>query len=294
MDPRPVPLREVGATLLARVPVGRQELDVYDAGEVGWVAHQPGVAASDETEEIPERFLPFMGYLVPMGISIREANGLVEPSQGDAAQQPHVRGICRWQVTMSGEVVYSPRDQPLTVRDALLQAGGALQALVAQMERTGIRWWDERTWRGRAVWYQGVEALVMAHDPMRGTMLLVPEAAVMGDPEVLVRDFPRTPEELQFGAQDRPMHGVWVDMLDPTVGWSRTRTHVPIDTPEDTGVVPSVGDPSSDQARVSPGDGRTGPEPDDGSDITADGGVDDQRGPDQDRPDDQEGAAGEG
>lgn len=232
---------------VARVPVGTQEMDIYRDDD-GLVAHQPGVAGDDEHETIPERVYPFHGYTVTVGINVREANGIVE-----TPINPVVRGACRWQITMNEQVIYG-KSAP-SARDGLLAAGGAMQRLVELMELFGIRWWDEDSWKGKAIWYQGVAAVLMTMEPSRGRMLLAPESALMAavdEGETLVQPFPRTPWEQEHGPQ--PPDGLrtrWVDILDTSVGWLRTQTHVqatPV-TPPDTVVVSSLdGAPTEDEA----------------------------------------------
>lgn len=183
---------EVGQWLNTVPVVGGADMDVLrlDSGEL--VARRGGVAGTDEIPEIPELLVPFNGFLVPMGLSIRESNGAV----GD-----RVAGVCKWQITMNGELVYTKH--AATLRDALFDAGWAVQRLVEQLERDGVRWWDERTWRHRRVNIGPITCIVVAHRPERGEVGLM--AADGSSSDVLD-----------------------VDILDPHLTWA------PLEAPDGT------------------------------------------------------------
>lgn len=171
-DPEPPEPPKYDGVWLNTVPLvdgADAEVRVIDGA---LVARRPGVDGTDELDPIPEMELPFEGFVVPMGLSIRESNGVV----GD-----RVVGICRWQITMNGVLVYSPRIYSATLRDALFEAGWAVQRLVKQMETSGVRWWDERYWRGRVVFYQARRWTVGDHWPSTGSMYLVPEGGEASD-----------------------------------------------------------------------------------------------------------------
>jgi hypothetical protein len=166
--PEEIPERvelEVGRWINTVPVVGGTDMDVLrlDSGEL--VARRGGVAGTDEIPEIPEILVPFEGYVVPMSVSIRESNGLV----GD-----RVAGVCKYQITMNGELVYAKNAR--TLRDALIYAGWTVQRLVEQMEQDGVRWWDERTWRHRRVMVGPVACFVADFDPASGAMRVVPDA----------------------------------------------------------------------------------------------------------------------
>lgn len=206
--PHADPLEEAleNSVLLNRVAVGPAEYDVYA------LPNNPQTIAVVPEIDGPSRMVLFDGYLVPMSISIKEMNGFVTSPTG----QRVIVGRCRWQIVANGQVIYSPERQEGTLRDALLAAQGAFQAIVRQMSDDRVRWWDEQNWRGRVVEYQGVRAIVLTREPSRGQMLLVPQ----GD-----ADFPLTRREVlgEMGVADRPNGALWVDMLDAGVWWTIER-----------------------------------------------------------------------
>jgi hypothetical protein len=225
-----------GARHLNRVAVGRAEYDVYlPEGEGQAVAVVPSV-----TEGVPDRLVPFTGYLVPMAINIKEANGIIATPDGGNV----IAGRCRWQITANGAVIYSPAQSSFSAREALMEACGAFQALIKQMSQDQVRWWDQGNWRGRVVRYQGVDAVVFSADPLKGQMLLIPRSPA--------EDFPLTRTEALGGLEPstRPGGALWVDILDQNVWWTteqirvedqrtRARTNVPVSAQADTADVES-------------------------------------------------------
>jgi hypothetical protein len=165
----------------------------------------PAVPAGPDGEppEIPARAIPHRGFMVPMAIALREANGVVGG---------RVEGLAGATITMNGRLVYG---LSAGVGDGLEGLLLKLGWIVSELRDHPVWWWDDVSWKGRPVWYQGVPATIEAFVPASGVAMLMPA------------DGYRLPDlhvALEAGIETLPTR--WVDILDPSIGWTRTRDAV--------------------------------------------------------------------
>lgn len=167
------------------------------------VARVPSVPPGpDGTREIPERLVPHHGYLVAAGIALREENRLIDGV---------VVGLLRFTIALNGVLVYCPPRPAQDMETALLEAHHALRKLRAHT----VSWWHRPSWEGRPVWYQGVPCFVAELHGSRGCAVLVAQDGHLFVPSGL---------EIEHGGPfDEPRQTCYVDILDPSVTWVRTR-----------------------------------------------------------------------
>ena len=193
----------------------------------------PGIPESEDQD--PADVAPIMvpvdksAYPVTVTILLRQVNRFV----GEAGNA-RVAGASQWAITLNNALVYCPSRQPRSSLSAMVAAIDALGKLMVHP----VRWWDERSWQGRPVWFQGVPAVVTHFWPDRGMCGLV---AVDG------YAFMPQGSEIEAGLVEPsdPRQVIMVDILSTEVHWTRTKDHrrptnnVPADTQADVPMVHS-------------------------------------------------------
>ncbi len=193
----------------------------------------PGVAAEgQDPDEVEEIIVPLgpRAYPVTMTLTLRQANHFVQGKDG-----PMVAGLSQWGVAMNGVPVYYPLNPARTTLAAMVSALDAIGKLMTHP----VRWWQERSWKGRPVWYQGVPARITHFWPERGECGLHAEGGSSFVPQG---------RELEAGfvpdGEQRAI--IMVDILSADVDWTRTRaatetySRASVGTQDDAPVVDSV------------------------------------------------------
>jgi hypothetical protein len=140
--------------------------DAYYA--IHWANERMEATVPPVEPDEEELIVPMHGYLLPIGIAIREDNAF-----GVREGSPTVEGLCSFSLTIDGQPVYMPTeaDRPGTARDTLIY----LSYLVDKFLKHPVRWWDRATWEDRPVSYRGVPARIKDYVIRGGWVELRPE-----------------------------------------------------------------------------------------------------------------------
>ena len=133
----------------------------------------PGVAGTDEADEIPTRRVRFIGTPVCVEVSVKQLNRFLSSERTD----PFVGVMTGWSIALDGAVVYGGLAPAMDAGPALIAAAATLPRLLS----LPIRPQDREDWYGLAVYLDGRPAVVVGLRGSFGELVLA-----VGEDEVVV------------------------------------------------------------------------------------------------------------
>lgn len=119
----------------------------------------PGVAGTDDTEEIPERRVRFLGAPICVEINLQQRNSFIGLPRDprEAAETAFVACVTGWSIALNGVVVYGGMRASTDAPAALVEAAAALPRVLA----LPVRLWENPPWDPHRLLLDGVPSLLV-------------------------------------------------------------------------------------------------------------------------------------